>query len=139
MRETGGRMKFSEWEATLPDAIRTDPLWRIEAYRLSLLLSDLAWKDATKLLGDARTAFNCRPAVPSRGQDQLEHLRRVFTRNSEGADPVLRVRTGLDARGEGLVFQGKACAGEEGRGPSNRDNGVHHPPYADDHSAGAAV
>src|SRR3954471_13674004 len=48
-------MKGSEWEATFPDAIRTDPLWRIEAYRLSLLLSDLAWKDATKLLGDART------------------------------------------------------------------------------------
>ena len=52
-------MTFEQWEADVPTAIRDDPLWRVEAYRLSLFLSDLAWHDATKLLEDPRTAGVC--------------------------------------------------------------------------------
>lgn len=52
-------MTFEEWEADVPLAIREDPLWRVEAYRLSLFLSDLSWHDATKLLKDDRTKGVC--------------------------------------------------------------------------------
>ncbi len=48
-------MTYAEWEREVPAVIRSDSLWRVEAYRLSLFLSDLAWEDATVLLGDERT------------------------------------------------------------------------------------
>ena len=52
-------MTFEQWESDVPAAIRDDPLWRVEAYRLSLFLSDLAWHDATKLFQDPRTSGVC--------------------------------------------------------------------------------
>jgi len=46
---------FDEWEKTVPAVIRTDPLWKMEAYRLGLFLSDLAWHDVTRIARDRRT------------------------------------------------------------------------------------
>jgi four helix bundle protein len=43
-------MTYEQWEAQVPEDIRRDPLWRVEAYRFGLFLSDLAWPDAMKLL-----------------------------------------------------------------------------------------
>ena len=43
-------MTFEQWEGSVPRSIREDTLWRIEAYRLGLFLSDLAWPDGIKLL-----------------------------------------------------------------------------------------
>ena len=43
-------MTFEEWEQSVPLPIRRDTLWRVEAYRLGLFLSDLVWADALKLL-----------------------------------------------------------------------------------------
>jgi four helix bundle protein len=48
-------MTYEEWERGIPEELKTDVLWRLEAYRLALFLSDLAWEDATKLLRDRRT------------------------------------------------------------------------------------
>src|SRR4051794_773916 len=62
MRETpegAHPVTFEAWEAEVPAAIREDPLWRVEAYRLSLFLSDLCWRDATKLFEDDRTKGIC--------------------------------------------------------------------------------
>ena len=42
-------MNYSEWEQTLTADITNDSLWKMEAYRLSLFLSDLAWPDVKKL------------------------------------------------------------------------------------------
>lgn len=46
---------YSEWLAGIPEAMKGDPLWRMKVYRLALFLGDLAWSDATKLVGDPRT------------------------------------------------------------------------------------
>ena len=43
-------MNYQEWELSVPPDIKGDGLWKMEAYRLALFLSDLAWHDATKLL-----------------------------------------------------------------------------------------
>ena len=51
----GANMTFTEWIETVPRAIRDDPVWRVEAYRLALFAGDLAWHDCTKLLSDKRT------------------------------------------------------------------------------------
>jgi four helix bundle protein len=48
-------MTYEEWERQVPDVIKNDVLWKVEAYRLALFLSDLAWVDVTKLLEDRRT------------------------------------------------------------------------------------
>lgn len=42
---------YEEWLEILPESIKEDPLWRLEAYRKSLFLSDLAWVDCEKLQG----------------------------------------------------------------------------------------
>ena len=48
-------MNYESWTQGVPAAIREDSVWRVEAYRLGLFLSDLAWEDTTKLLADRRT------------------------------------------------------------------------------------
>ena len=54
-RENEAKMNYNEWIETVPRLIRDDAVWRVEAYRLALFAGDLAWHDATKLLGDKRT------------------------------------------------------------------------------------
>jgi hypothetical protein len=48
-------MNYQEWEASVPDAIRDDSLWKAKVYRLALFASEMGWQDATKLLEDRRT------------------------------------------------------------------------------------
>ena len=48
-------MNYESWAKDLPDEFKTDPLWRIEAYRLALFVADIAWHDTTKLSKDSRT------------------------------------------------------------------------------------
>ncbi len=48
-------MTFERWQESVPQVIRGDALWHVEAYRLALFLSDLAWPDCGKLLKDERT------------------------------------------------------------------------------------
>lgn len=48
-------MSYDDWQRTVPKAITGDFLWKVEAYRLALFASDLAWDDVTKLMGDPRT------------------------------------------------------------------------------------
>ena len=49
------RTGFEEWQDTVPDAIRKDPLWRVQAYRLALHLGDTSWNDVSRLAQDKRT------------------------------------------------------------------------------------
>lgn len=48
-------MKFDEWAKNVPDEIVNDSLWRVEAYRLALFITDLSWKDVSTLRRDERT------------------------------------------------------------------------------------
>ena len=48
-------MDFREWVPCVPAAITGDTMWRVEAYRLGLFVSDLCWGDVTKLIRDRRT------------------------------------------------------------------------------------
>ncbi len=42
-------MTYEQWEAEVPSVIRDDVVWGLEAYRLGLFLSDLAWHDLAKI------------------------------------------------------------------------------------------
>jgi four helix bundle protein len=48
-------MTFNEWVESVPRELKEDPLWRMEVYRLSVFVVDLAWPDVTKLIKDRRT------------------------------------------------------------------------------------
>ncbi len=48
-------MTFNEWVESVPRELKEDPLWRMEVYRLSVFVADLAWPDLTKLIKDRRT------------------------------------------------------------------------------------
>lgn len=47
-------MTFEDWEASVPEDLRSDAVWRIEAYRLALFLADLSWEDSQRLLREPR-------------------------------------------------------------------------------------
>jgi len=47
-------MTYEEWQEQVPDEIRNDPLWQMEAYRLALFLHDLAWEDCAQMMKDRR-------------------------------------------------------------------------------------
>ncbi len=38
-------MKYSDWLATVPPTITTDPLWKMQLYRQALFAGELAWHD----------------------------------------------------------------------------------------------
>ncbi|MFH2218484.1 MAG: four helix bundle protein [Pseudomonadota bacterium] len=48
-------MNYEEWEKLVPEEIKKDSLWKIEAYRIALFAADLGWHDVTKLMNDRRT------------------------------------------------------------------------------------
>jgi hypothetical protein len=56
---------FTEWEASVPDTIKADSLWKVRAYKLALLLADISWLDVTKLMGDKRTMSLSDPVDPN--------------------------------------------------------------------------
>jgi four helix bundle protein len=47
-------MTYEEWEKTIPDAVKNDPVWQFYAYRKALFVYDLMWDDCAPLLHDPR-------------------------------------------------------------------------------------
>jgi len=48
-------VNFEEWAEAVPEVIKGDSLWKVEAYRLGLFVADVGWHDVTKLMQDRRT------------------------------------------------------------------------------------
>ena len=48
-------MTYMDWIRTVPEEFTSDPVWQVEAYRLSLFASDIGWRDVTTLQRDDRT------------------------------------------------------------------------------------
>lgn len=46
---------FQEWVASIPDALRADPLWKVQVYRMALYAAEIGWADVTILARDRRT------------------------------------------------------------------------------------
>lgn len=42
-------MNYKSWEEEIPKTMKEDPSWKMEAYRLSLFLSDICWVDTSKI------------------------------------------------------------------------------------------
>jgi four helix bundle protein len=48
-------MTYDEWLKNVPSELTGDPLWKLEAYRLSLFAADIGWQDICRLIRDRRT------------------------------------------------------------------------------------
>ena len=42
-------MRYDEWQASIPDEIKGDSLWKLEVYRLGLFIAEISWHDALEL------------------------------------------------------------------------------------------
>lgn len=47
-------MNYNQWEQDIPLELKNDVVWKIEAYRLSLFISDACWKDSEKISSQKR-------------------------------------------------------------------------------------
>ncbi|MBN1583909.1 MAG: four helix bundle protein [Anaerolineae bacterium] len=48
-------MNYKDWELAIPQTLKSNSLWRVEAYQLGLFATDMGWHDVTKLMQDRRT------------------------------------------------------------------------------------
>lgn len=48
-------MDYVDWERSVPSAITSDSLWKMQAYRRALYAADIGWHDVTRLVRDRRT------------------------------------------------------------------------------------
>ena len=47
-------MNYEEWVKAVPEVITGDSLWKVEAYRLALFVTELGWYDVVKMMRDKR-------------------------------------------------------------------------------------
>ncbi len=105
-------MTFDEWLATVPEAFKADPLWKMKVYRLALFLADLAWHDATKLAADARTvrvAGQLLEAAGSVGNNIAEGYSR---RSGKDRARLYEYALGSARESRGWYFQGRHVLSE---------------------------
>ena len=50
----GRVVSYEEWEATVHERVKAEPIWGFLGYRKALFLYDLAWQDCDRLTEDAR-------------------------------------------------------------------------------------
>jgi four helix bundle protein len=106
-------MTYAEWEETVPISIRDDSVWNSKAYRLALFLSDLAWRDSTKLLTDKRTISLADQLLRSAGGISA-NIEEGYSRGT-GRDRARFYEYGLGSAREsrGWYYKGRRILGEE--------------------------
>jgi len=106
-------MNYREWEQTVPAEIKGDSVWKSEAYRLALFTADLAWRDATKFLGDKRTISLADQLYRAVGAVSAD-LEEGYSRGT-GRDRARFYEYGLGSAREarGWYFKGRLVLGQE--------------------------
>jgi four helix bundle protein len=95
-------LTFQEWEKTVPERMRCDPLWESAYYRLSMYLYDLVWKDCEILRQDFRGREVVGQLVRSAGSI-CANVEEGYGRGVGSADYVRIIRIAL---GEARETQG---------------------------------
>src|SRR6266496_6355230 len=106
-------MNYRDWELAVPAEIKSDAVWRSEAYRLSLFAADLCWRDATRLVQDSRTKGLADQLYRSAGAVSAD-IEEGYSRGS-GRDRARFYEYGLGSAREarGWYYKGRHVLGEE--------------------------
>jgi four helix bundle protein len=104
---------FQNWLEQAPDVFTADTLWKMKVYQYAMFLADLAWHDATKLMGDRRTiglSEQLYEAVGSIGANVSEGYSR-----SSGKDRARFYEYSLGSAREsrGWYYDGRFVLGDE--------------------------
>jgi four helix bundle protein len=98
---------FEEWMVTVPEEIRSDPLWQTEAYRKALFLYDLVWTDCEQLMTDPRGRAVIPQVVDSAGSISA-NIEEGFGRGfSKDRDHFLRISIGSARETRGWYFRSR--------------------------------
>ena len=92
-------LPFDEWVKTLPDSLRTDPLWKSAYYRLSMYIYDLMWLDTEKINKDFRGREIVHQAVRSSGS-VCANMEEAYRRGIGTPDFVRIMQISLGELGE---------------------------------------
>ncbi len=60
-------MNYEQWEASVPERIKNEPIWKFAGYRKSLYLHDLAWEDTETWIKDSRGRVLVNQIISSSG------------------------------------------------------------------------
>ncbi len=107
-------LPFDEWVKTLPDSLRSDPLWKSAYYRLSMYIYDLMWIDAEKINKDFRGREIVHQLVRSSGS-VCANMEESYRRGIGTPDFVRIMRISLGELGEtqGWYFRSRHILGNE--------------------------
>jgi four helix bundle protein len=107
-------LPFEEWVRTLPDSLRTDPLWKSAYYRLSMYMYDLMWIDVEIINKDFRGREIVHQLVRSAGS-VCANMEEAYRRGIGTADYVRIMRISLGELGEtqGWYFRARHILGSE--------------------------
>jgi four helix bundle protein len=100
-------MNYAEWEQSVPEAVRREPLWETIGYRKALFLYDICWLDCEKLvthpLGKA-VAHQLVRSVGSISANIEEGYGRGFGKDR---DHFLRIALGSGRESKGWYYRAK--------------------------------
>ena len=107
-------LPFEEWVKTLPDSLRSDPLWKSAYYRLAMYLYDLMWIDSEVINKDFRGREIVHQLVRSAGS-VCANMEEAYRRGIGTADYVRIMRIALGELGEtqGWYFRARHILGSE--------------------------
>lgn len=87
-------IKFEEWEKTVPEYFKKDPLWESLYYRVALFLSDLVWDDCELLQKDFRAKYYISQIMRSSGSVSA-NMEEAFGRGVGTPDYVRIIKISL--------------------------------------------
>ncbi|MEJ5239842.1 MAG: four helix bundle protein [Anaerolineales bacterium] len=107
-RKKVNELSFDEWQKTIPDYIRNDPLWESGYYRLALYLYDLVWQDCGLLKRDFRGREIAGQIIRSAG-GICANLEEAYGRGVGTADyvRVMRIALGEARETRGWYFRAR--------------------------------
>jgi len=95
-------MLFEVWAESVPEKLKSDPLWNSKYYQLGMYLYDMVWEDCNKLKKDFRGLEVSRQLVRSAGSI-CANMEEAYGRGLGTADHVRILRISL---GEARETQG---------------------------------
>jgi four helix bundle protein len=106
-------MNYNDWMRTVPGEITGDPLWSVEAYRLGLFASDLAWPDVSKLVQDRRTVSLADQLFRSVGAVSSDIAEGYSRRSHKDQARFYEYALGSAREGRNWYYEGRQVLGEK--------------------------